>query len=1592
MNIIAKILRGGGKTLTYLLAGVFALCSMRSVFAEDLRWTGAGNGDINNSNNWDPKKTVAGTTKYNLYFETSKITNWQNIRSTAYINARGGWFLRAGTAEQPLRFTAENSGYGVKPGGKSNYASYISMAGNAESWAIFDGGTYGPFISYITVGSASYAGYLTIDSTRGVGTTVSTKGDATLENGSIVVKGANALFKGDAVLAVKNNSEASVSDSGKIQLGGNLNVYDAKFRHDGATTIAKCINIAIDESDEGDAVFNNGTLTLSASSVIGYGKEAKGKMSASGLTLTAGSNANFVLGGYNTSSERAVGEVTKTDGDWTIGGDMILGNAAGASGVFTQNSGTVTVANNMWTKSTTGNGVLNLNGGTFVTQHIEDEAAGGSLTVNFNGGTLKANAENANGLIKHGSGNGIFVNVGEKGGTIDTGAFDISISVNINNAGQEEGFVKFLGGGSVSLSGALNYTGTTTIGAGTALAAVDRNVEFSGPLAFEATSKLKISRNAPRVVSATDIELPEEGNVVVDFVVSELVPGSYEILRQTGDGVFQESDTQKFAAGENAPICRFSVSEDNKAVVLTLENVPLGVWTGAGDGVSFSDPANWSGNMLPTLADDVKFDIREPAELVCDIPLNVNSITFSETCALVTIAGDGCITNATAIVNNSEARHIVNVSVEFFAEEAYKTIDVTGEVDFQGGVTGTVPENHTTFYGNYTLTAGSWNLMSSITLAAGSVVSARSVTLDNKSYKLNAEIGAVLTINKFIPGSGSSSNPFGAFAGTFVILDQLYPQTGANWVFNNGFTGVVRVKTVYRYDKDKNTFTLSPSSSADIVVVEGGRFYAKRGYLKIGGCTFRSAGNWSFDLVDNGYETDTMSVDVGTSGINVDTSNYDNPDAESGFVVTVKNSAENSDRVLSGTGAVSVFGNGIVYFQHSSPFTGGLVAYDGVTVKINKGISPGKGNVTIKDTATLKLEQSSSGTVPVAGTLAMEGGSTIDIPSYSADVLPLSVNRLAFSDVTDEKKVTVKIDAGALRYGFNAILKSNEEIPADAWAKMDLQLSGSVVVPEGMTMVKLVQGKMLYILMKGENEILWTGSGNDANFSNPANWMGGSVPANGSSLLIAAGDAATLVNDISGFAPASITFSGISSITIDGENAFDEVSAITNLSAKTHTINVPVKFSGPIAVSQPAVEYDSRSKAHVVFAGGAYAAEGCTIADIADGYSWAMFGKYFFANGGEDDVPYIADTASNNTRPVLGDASELHVPKAGETKELYVCKGSLFSIGKSALEAATDNAPRLCYVNGGEVVVGELSVSGTGAKHDGYATYAKSSPESNIVKIEKAVCLRTDGWTFYFAAGGEASKGTYYFGKGGLSFGESNKGFFGIGRNFDGDEQTIRPWYGDFTIASGAGNDASGYDIYMLRSVVFNTDDEKGFGRTITLDARPRFRYSPSFKVSGSGKVLVNSMASNADQPAITVADSATLAYKPGASLGTGLTTVNGGAALEVAESGKLEFKGNLTLKDGAVLGVNFSRMTETPALDLTDRTVTVDGSIKVRVTAPDGKRPSGRRHYLTSGGKFAGAAVSPADNKPEWVIGVGVEGGNIYADIKPAGTRIIVR
>ncbi|MBR2920125.1 MAG: hypothetical protein IKC27_02085, partial [Kiritimatiellae bacterium] len=560
----------------------------------------------------------------------------------------------------------------------------------------------------------------------------------------------------------------------------------------------------------------------------------------------------------------------------------------------------------------------------------------------------------------------------------------------------------------------------------------DRTV---GTLKFGENAVLKLNGGAMGVdsFSATSLDLAATAAnpVKIEFTdAANISGGAYTLVAITGGGTFAAGDETKFALDANAPEGS-TLSVSGSALVLNVPVTNPATWTGNALDGKFSTPGNWLGNAVPGADDEIEIKATAEVELDCDLAIAVKSLSIHPDSAKVTIGGSGAIAISGNIVNASEFRPVVNVPVEFKSGEDYAPIDVTGEVEFSGSVTGTVPVNHTTFYGKYTLTATSWTLSSAITLAANATVTATGMELKlSGTNVLNAEAGSSMTVKYIKP---TYADTIGSFAGTLTATNQLFPEgANPNLSFDSGFTGVLKTKEIkYHTAGYSRRFSLALDPSAE-VVLGGVGVNVMQGTIGIAGCSLRSSADWSFTSCKNGYNKKST-IDIGSAGITVDTSDYYDSSA-AGHTVYVKTDNSNySDDILSGTGGVIVNGNGQFVFQKSALFTGTLAVNDSVALNVNAGVAPGKGNVTFRDTATFDLVQSGSGTVPVTGTLTMAGGTTLRIPTLAGGVLPLSVNALAFDGVTAENKVALNIEGGELVPGFNAIIQSTTALPANAW-------------------------------------------------------------------------------------------------------------------------------------------------------------------------------------------------------------------------------------------------------------------------------------------------------------------------------------------------------------------------------------------------------------------------------------------------------------------------------------------------------------------------------------------------------------------------------
>ena len=231
-----------------------------------------------------------------------------------------------------------------------------------------------------------------------------------------------------------------------VALSGNVKVVK-----EGSGTLSKSSDFYM---KEGSLVIKSGAVTINGRILIGYeaGKTAAVQIDDGTLTINGNSSLQALIIGDN------------------------------GTGVLTINGGTVTVASGKDTYlgyENNSDGTLNLNGGTLTTRRIIKN--NGSGVVNFNGGTLKANATvQLNGLINASA----VVNVGEKGGTIDSGNLSdetasdksrVFVAANIGGTGA----IRFKGGKTINIEGGVNCAGGAIVELGTKLVAANETAKTS---------------------------------------------------------------------------------------------------------------------------------------------------------------------------------------------------------------------------------------------------------------------------------------------------------------------------------------------------------------------------------------------------------------------------------------------------------------------------------------------------------------------------------------------------------------------------------------------------------------------------------------------------------------------------------------------------------------------------------------------------------------------------------------------------------------------------------------------------------------------------------------------------------------------------------------------------------------------------------------------------------------------------------------------------------------------------------------------------------------------------------------------------------
>ncbi len=1287
----------------------------------------------------------------------------------------------------------------------------------------------------------------------------------------------------------------------------------------------------------------NGAVNLEATKVCGF---YKGSLYATNATLTCG--GNMMLETFT---------LEKTGGDWTlVNGDLILGNATGASATFTQNSGTVTVANNRWTKSTSGNGTLNLNGGTFVTQHIEDEVAGGSLTVSIDGGTLKANNAHASGLISHGSGAGLNVNVGANGGTIDTDGRDISIHVAVNAVENATGAFTITGGGSATFSAQGNLAGALTVGDNTALHWFDQDDAVSATcgftsLALGAGSTIYLDGDAngvdalPATVTTT-ATTESKANIVINFSAIPATGASFTLFPAASADVFNVSPMFGSLVLPN----EVAVVNGNLVLTIVAED-----YTWNGTQTNWGDADAWTkGGAVATWSDG-------------------NNAIFNTANATATLAADA-----------SPAK------IDFTADA---TVDGTATlkvpvVDVSSGVTATISSptaDPLVKAGTGTLVLGS-SRTDETTVSEGTLAMAQGATV----------VPANLTL-----GSDSSTPVTFDYAGqTLVSILTTIVKPGANVTLTNIVVSNITENIYFAKDSAPSVLTVAKGA-----VLDFGKHYTlntdNEATFNIAGGTAKTKANENNWLMQTSL-TGRLNINVTDGGL-----------MEFGgevYLLTCRDAPGGSTdyldpslyfRVVDSTLRVlntKSFRFGYDGSNKNPACPTGVFAATNSVIDIGYGISIGH-NVVSNNTA---------------------GSYTADFENcvITAQVLKVYHDRPLNAIRLNNVRYTLKAD------NTEWLLSSSEfetmGAGGTAIKPITIDAGGLVLDTNG-------HNGDLQSDPQGAGAITKTGNGifhirRNQTSSSPLVCEGGETYVY---------DGLSVARAVTVKSGASFTTKGTGQVTLanlaleDGaELRVDEYrSGIVPIAVTSLTLPA----SGTVTLTKN--NNFSQGKYRIL------EKTGIAVADVQDklvpattdslAYSWSVEGNTLvltvgnptgfawtgFAGDGKMSTP---GNWLGNVAPGAGDPADFSAANMAITVEAdidatlgAVTMGSAVVTFTGSLTATSfsDNSKVEVGANSTVTLDGDLEFT----SGDSYITYKvgdggafvvtgtiRATGSANVLPYKTASSgwivakglenaeTTGDKWNFRlnysnvakWVVGEDGFAGTQYF----WSFNNANS------------DTTIKA-DADFTIATWLSAGTSNG-----KGVTFDTSGRTDPAANYTITANCGFVGIKPLTVKGGGTFFCNyTPAKIANQVAfsgaVAVTDTATLAINTGKYPTTGAITVNSGAALRVAQSGMVTLGGNLTLKDGAVLGFNYTTKDE-PVLNLENKTVTFDEDETTNVTVKvAGVHPKAGPNVLTSGGKFADATVSLAAGAPKWVRGISVNAaGDIVLDVKPVGLMVLFR
>ena len=534
-------------------------------------------------------------------------------------------------------------------------------------------------------------------------------------------------------------------------------------------------------------------------------------------------------------------------------------------------------------------------------------------------------------------------------------------------------------------------------------------------------------------------------------------------------------------------------------------------WTG-GDTENptlFSKSANWDANGIPSTSEtneEIKFPLSSAVTIVNDIgDIAVTKISFSGAYKATIQSPDGYkFTEVQTIANSADINH------EFLCKVICKS-GITPEIvrtsmrrlTYTGGIvmdklpiTGSSSQD--VWVGNIETTTEDiqafvdTRMTGSLTwLGAGTTFTAKYATLDRVGMSPGATAvverllyngckrgvkdgwysqvwdngdGVIRTEELRVTGDCTLMHSYATsdeIGGTIIAKRLVYGVTktpGGNWKWPRFFLncGGIDGRNIAEGPANGEGIWVIGSGGLDFTAEKTTGHYSVRLMETLSGnkpgAMLHSYEDWALAENPNGRDVSAFEIygdDTRVTAVAIDTAHYAigdaTLDAATKHTVTLNG-------LITGAGAMRLYGPGEVVFANAHKVSGGVTANDSVTVTCNAGCRPGNGAVTMNGTSTLKVAE--SGEVSLGGALTLAAGATLAFNFTEKDAAPVLKGTAVTASggsvnvrVSSTGALRPKGEMYALTSGFDFTGKDLNLVDPPEWAKgLSVDASGNIVL------------------------------------------------------------------------------------------------------------------------------------------------------------------------------------------------------------------------------------------------------------------------------------------------------------------------------------------------------------------------------------------------------------------------------------------------------------------------------------------------------------------------------------------------------------------